>query len=86
MASWGIAELKAKASEVVESAQKKGPQHITRHGKRVALIVSPEEWEKRNRPHGQNARTMSEFFKSSPLVGSGIKIGRVRLDPRHIEF
>jgi prevent-host-death family protein len=63
MASWGIAELKAKASEIVEGAQTQGPQHITRHGKRVALIVSPEEWEKRNRPHGQNARTMSEFSR-----------------------
>ena len=43
-----------------------------------ALIVSPEEWEKRNRPHGQNTRTMSEFFKRSPLVGSGIDLRRSR--------
>jgi prevent-host-death family protein len=76
MASWGIAELKAKASEVVESAQTKGPQEITRHGRRVALIVSPEEWEKRNRTPAQNSRTMSEFFKSSPLVDSGIELRR----------
>ena len=82
MASWGIAELKAKASEIVEGAQTQGPQHITRHGKRVALIVSPEEWEKRSRSHGQNARTMSEFFKNSPLVGSGIDLRRSRSKAR----
>ena len=82
MASWGIAELKAKASEVVESAQTKGPQDITRHGKRVALLVSPEEWEKRNRTPAHNARTMSEFFKSSPLVDSGIDLRRSRSKAR----
>jgi prevent-host-death family protein len=84
MASWGIAELKAKASEIVEVAQTQGPQHITRHGKRVALIVSPEEWEKRNRPHAQNARTMSEFFKNSPLVGFGIDLRRSRSKARKV--
>jgi prevent-host-death family protein len=78
LASWGIAELKEKASEVVESAQTNGPQEITRHGKRVALIVSPEEWEKRNRTPAHNSRTMSEFFRSSPLVGSGIDLRRSR--------
>jgi len=53
MASWGIAELKAKASEVVESAQT-------------------------NRTPAHNSRTMSEFFRSSPLVGSGIDLRRSR--------
>jgi prevent-host-death family protein len=86
MASWGIAELKAKASEVVESAKTQGPQDITRHGKRVALLVSPEEWEKRNRPPMQNARTMSEFFKSSPLVGSGINLNRSKSKARKVEL
>ena len=74
--------MKAKASEVVESAQTQGPQDITRHGKRVALLVSPEEWEKRNRPPAHNARTMSEFFKRSPLAGSGIDLRRSRSKAR----
>ena len=68
--------MKARASEVVERAQTKGPQDITRQGKRVALLVSPEEWEKRNRTPAHNARTMSEFFKNSPLVDSGIDLRR----------
>ena len=45
----GYCGVKAKASEVVESAQTKGPQEITRHGKQVALLISPEGWEKMNR-------------------------------------
>ncbi len=86
MASWGIAELKAKASEAIESAQTEGPQEITRHGKRVALLVSPEAWEARSRETAQNVRSMSEFFKSSPLVNSGIELRRSRSKARKVEL
>jgi prevent-host-death family protein len=86
MASWGIAELKAKATEVVESAQTEGPQEITRHGKRVALLVSPKEWDERRFTPGGNARTMSEFFKTSPLVNSGIDLRRSRSKARKVQF
>ena len=64
MASWGIAELKTKASEVVESAQSKGPQEITRHGKRVALIVSPRS----GRSGTARPRTMPEPCQSFSRV------------------
>jgi prevent-host-death family protein len=85
MASWGIAELKAKASEVVESAQTKGPQEITKNGRPVAVLVSMEEWKAE---YGTDAPkgSIAEFFQRSPLRGSGIKIGRIRLDPRHVDF
>ena len=86
MASWGVAEARAKFAEVIESAQQGEVQKITRNGKLVGLVVSPQEWKKRNKPPTENARTMSEFFKRSPLVGSGIKLERIRLDPRHVDF
>lgn len=47
MATWGLAEAKAKFSEVVERAERHEPQEITRNGKPVAVIVSREEWEAR---------------------------------------
>jgi prevent-host-death family protein len=87
MASWGVAEAKAKFSEVVEKAQQGEVQQITRNGKLVGLVVSPKEWEKKSGPaHGGNARTMSEFFKSSPLVGSGIDLRRSRSKARKVEL
>jgi prevent-host-death family protein len=87
MASWGVAEAKAKFSEVVEQAQAVGPQKITRNGKLVGLVVSPQQWEKKGEPVlVQNARTMSEFFKSSPLVGSGIDLRRSRSKARKVEL
>ena len=50
MASWGVAEAKAKFSEVVEKAQQGEVQQITRNGKLVGLVVSPKEWEKKSGP------------------------------------
>jgi prevent-host-death family protein len=37
-----MVEAKAKFSEVVEQAQKKGPQQITKNGRPVAVVVSME--------------------------------------------
>jgi prevent-host-death family protein len=87
MGTWPVAEAKAKFSEVIETAHEQGAQQITRNGKLVGVLVSPEEWEGRKRREpAQNARTMSEFFRNSPLRGSGIKIGRVSLNPRPVKF
>jgi prevent-host-death family protein len=85
MAKWGVAEAKAKFSEVIDKAQKKGPQEITKNGRPVAVVVSVEEWKAE---YGTDAPkgSMAEFFQRSPLRGSGIKIGRVRLSPRHVDF
>jgi prevent-host-death family protein len=85
MAQWAVAEAKAKFSEVIEKAQKKGPQEITKNGRPVAVVVSMEEWKSE---YGTDAPkgSLAEFFQRSPLRGSGIKIGRVRLSPRHVDF
>ena len=87
MGSWGVAEAKARFSEVIESAQQGEVQQITRNGKLVGLVVSPQEWEKKTRPpQDRYARTMSEFFKSSPLVNSGINLRRSRSKARKVEL
>jgi len=86
MATWGLAEAKAKFSEVVERAERVEPQEITRNGKAVAMIVSREEWLKLNRPRVHNHRSMAEFFRDSPLVGSGLDLSRSRTKARRIEL
>ena len=72
MASWGVAEAKAKFSEVLNRAQSDGPQTITRNGKTSAIVVSAEEWTRRAKRQG----TLADFFASSPLRGSGLEIER----------
>ena len=71
-AVWTVAQAKAKLSEVIESAQKHGPQAITRNGRRAAVVVSAEEWERKTRRSG----SLAEFFAASPLRGSALKVRR----------
>lgn len=80
--SWTIAEAKAKFSEVVEKAQSNGPQTITRRGRTAVVIVAAEEWERKTKRTGN----LAEFFASSPLRGSGIKITRRKDKPRKVDL
>lgn len=69
---WTVAEAKAKLSEVIENARTLGPQVITRNGRRTAVVVSVEEWERKTKRSG----SLADFFKSSPLRGSGLPVRR----------
>jgi len=71
---WTVAEAKAKLSRVIEEAQKRGPQSITRNGRRAVVVVDAEEWERRTQRDG----TLADFFTASPLRGSGLKLRRLR--------
>ena len=46
MQTWQIQEAKAKFSEVIDRAEKEGPQMITRRGVETAVIVPINEWRK----------------------------------------
>ncbi len=81
-ATWSVAKAKAKLSEVIARAESKGPQTVTRHGRKVAVVVSPEEWERRTRRKG----TIVEFFARSPLRGSGIDLTRIKDRPRPVDL
>jgi prevent-host-death family protein len=76
--SWTVAEAKARFSEVIEKAQSDGPQTITRHGRKAAVIVAAEEWENKTKRTGN----LAEFFAASPLRNSGVKIRRLPIHLR----
>lgn len=44
MAEWQVQEAKARFSEVVEKARTEGPQTITRHGRKRAVLLSIEDY------------------------------------------
>ncbi len=79
---WTVAEAKAKLSEVIEHAQKRGPQTITRNGRRTVVVVDAEEWERRTKRSGN----LAEFFATSPLRGSGLKVRRSKSRPRSTDL
>jgi prevent-host-death family protein len=79
---WNVADAKAKFSEVIERAQSRGPQIITRNGRVAAVIVSAQEWERKTRRIGN----LAEFFAASPLRGSGLKVRRLKDRPCDIDL
>jgi prevent-host-death family protein len=77
---WSVAEAKAKFSEVIDRAVSEGPQTITRKGRTAAVVVGAEEWQRKTRRVGN----LAEFFATSPLRGSGLKVPRLKKRPRKI--
>jgi prevent-host-death family protein len=68
--SWTVSQAKAKLSEIMEKAVREGPQTVTRHGRKVAVIVSPEAWDDKSKRKG----TLGDFLANSPLKGSGLEL------------
>jgi len=83
-ARWTVAEAKAKFSEVMERAEKEGPQRITKHGQETAVVVSAEEWAKKAEPKPKES--LAEFLSKSPLRGSGLVIPPREKSSRKIEL
>ncbi len=78
--SWAVAEAKARLNEVIDRARSEGPQILTRRGRKTAVVVSLEEWERKT----QRLGSLADFFAASPLVGSGITIERTKDGPREL--
>jgi prevent-host-death family protein len=75
---WGVADAKARFSELLDHAINDGPQAITRHGRQVAVVVSMEEWRNKSSRSG----SLAEFLAASPLRDSQLDIERVDATPR----
>lgn len=80
--SWTLADAKARLSEVVDNALKKGPQVITRRGRKAVVVVAAEEWERRTQRKG----TLADFFAASPLRDSDLEVERSQDGPREIDL
>ena len=79
---WQLKDARANFSTLVDKAISDGPQMVTRNGKKAVVVVSVEEWMRRERRRGD----LVDFFANSPLREEGIDIERQRDFPREIEF
>ena len=79
--TWTVAEAKAKFSAVLEQAASR-PQTVTRNGRIAAVIVAPDEWDRKARRSGN----LAEFLAASPLRGSGLRVRRSRERPRKVKL
>jgi prevent-host-death family protein len=80
--AWAVAEAKARFSQVIDRALTDGPQTITRNGRTAVIVVSAEEWQRKTKRQG----SLADFFATSPLRGSGLRIERVKDKPRDIDL
>ena len=80
MKIWPLQDAKNEFSQVVDLAQKEGPQTVTRHGKPVAVVVSAHEFRLLSRPK----ESVLEFF--APLRNSGVRLKRQRDLPRRLKL
>ena len=79
---WQIQEAKAKFSQVIENANIKGYQTITKQGEPVAVILSKIEFDKMTQPK----KSLLNFFKSAPYPDVELDIERSKDLPREIEL
>jgi antitoxin Phd len=66
MAVWQVQEAKTRLSEVIEEANSKGPQFITRHGAERAVILSIRDY----RALTAHKPNLKEYLLGGPKVDS----------------
>ncbi len=77
---WQLQEAKNKFSNLVNQAQKHGPQVVTKHGKDVVVIISIEEYNKLIKPK----YNLVQFFQNSPLAKEDVIFERTKEKPRNL--
>lgn len=79
---WKLQEAKNRLSELVQRAKSDGPQTITVRGMPTAIVLSMEEYDRLTHPQ----TTLTEFFRTSPLVGIDLEDTRMTDLPREIDL
>jgi len=80
--AWQLQEAKNKFSNLVERAQKEGPQVVTKHGKEAVVVLSADDFRKLTRPK----TNLRQFLQKSPLAGIELDISRDKSAPRDVSL
>ncbi len=80
--SWKLQDAKAKFSEVVNNAISIGPQHVTRRGQEVAVILSAKEY----REITSNKPNFKDFLLNCPKIDDDFAFERQKDYSRDVEF
>jgi prevent-host-death family protein len=82
MARWQLQEAKARLSEVVQRAERDGPQEITLRGRPAAVVISKKDFTR------MTARKPSlvRFLRESPLAKVELRISRSRSLTRTVDL
>ena len=83
--SWQLQAAKAQFSEVFRRARTEGPQVITRQGKEAVVVIPVEQYEGLL-SRGRRPKSLSQFFRESPLAGLDLLLVRDRDTGRNIDL
>ena len=78
--TWPLQEAKNKLSEVIDRADKAGPQTVTRHGKRVAVIVSAREFDR------LSGESLWDYLRAAPVKEVKLRVERDRSPGRLVKL
>ena len=72
MGTWQLQEAKARLSDLIKKAVKKGPQRITVRGQPAVIVISSEEYLRLKQPR----EGFVTFMRRSPLYGVDLDLRR----------
>lgn len=85
MHTWQLQEAKAKLSQLLKLCKIEGPQEISVHGIKTAVLISQQDYEKLT-SKSLPKKDFVSFMRSSPLYKSDIKFERNISSMRDIEL
>ena len=68
---WSLQDAKARLSELVRQAQRRGPQRVTLHGRDAVVVVRADEFDRMRRP--VSGRDIVAALAASPLAEVNIE-------------
>jgi len=60
--TWSLAEAKARFSEVVDLAEREGPQHLTKHGREAAVVLSAKAFRELQPGRAEPAKSLLDIM------------------------
>jgi len=81
---WPLQDAKARLSELVREAQRRGPQRVTLHGRDAAVILSADEFARLQKP--RSGRDLVVALAASPLAEVTIERVSVKSPVRDIDL
>jgi prevent-host-death family protein len=83
-AAWQLQDAKNRFSEVVNEAERSGPQVVTRRGANAAVVLSYKDYQKlAKRSRGT---TLIDTLLAAPKLRGGLKIERSREPGRKVDL
>ncbi len=82
MATWQVQEAKARFSELMRGADEAGPQTITVRGRRAAVLLSANDYDRLR----SRKASLTALMRASPLAGVELSVERDRTPQRDVDL